>query len=290
MTAGLSANTRAVYKQALDRFASFRDTYEFGQSWPAPFSHWETFISYLFHEGYAYRTASTYISAIRFQHKILGVTDGSSETVISKMLEGYRRSRSATDSRLPITYDLLCKICSKLDSICASAYEAGLFRAAFTLAFFGLFRVGELVFSSSQLANRPLFLTDIRHAVADREFSVYLRQSKTNQSGPPTIVNIVATGTAVCPVTAMQAYLCIRSTLMPDGYLFCHINGSPLNRYQFGAVLGRAIRSLHLSDAHFRSHSFRIGAATWLAHKGVSHERIKQLGRWSSNAFRHYIR
>ena len=42
--------------------------------------------------------------------------------------------------------------------------------------------------------------------------------------------------------------------------------------------------------AHFRSHSFRIGAATWLASKGVLDEAIKHMGRWSSNAFKRYIR
>ncbi len=37
-------------------------------------------------------------------------------------------------------------------------------------------------------------------------------------------------------------------------------------------------------------HSFRIGAATTAAHKGLSQQQIQELGRWSSEAFKSYIR
>ena len=72
--------------------------------------------------------------------------------------------------------------------------------------------------------------------------------------------------------------------------LFCHRDGSPLTRYQFGAVLSKVISKLQLNTACYKTHSFRIGAATWLARKGVSHDAIKAMGRWSSDAFRRYIR
>ena len=37
-------------------------------------------------------------------------------------------------------------------------------------------------------------------------------------------------------------------------------------------------------------HSFRIGAATTAAEKGVEDSLIKTLGRWESNAYQTYIR
>ena len=277
-----------MYKQALDLFGSFRKHYKLGQTWPAPLCHLETFIAYLFQNGYAYRTASTYISAVRFQHKLLGLSDKLSETIIAKTLEGYRRSKPSADTRLPITYELLHKLCLHLKHVCNSLYETQLFKAAFTLAFFGLFRVGELVFSGK--ANRQLFLSDLKDFNACKEFTVYLRQSKTNQCGPPQKIHIVATGSDTCPVSAMRTYLRVRSTASPDCYLFCHHDGSPLTRYQFGAVLRRTMGYIGLAGSHYRSHSFRIGAATWLARQGVSHSDIKKFGRWSSNSFKHYIR
>ncbi len=41
---------------------------------------------------------------------------------------------------------------------------------------------------------------------------------------------------------------------------------------------------------NFSSHLFRIGAATTAAHKGLSQQQIQALGRWSSEAFKSYIR
>ncbi len=42
--------------------------------------------------------------------------------------------------------------------------------------------------------------------------------------------------------------------------------------------------------ANFSSHSFRIGAATSAAQKGLTKHQIQTLGRWSSEAFQSYIR
>lgn len=290
MRAGLASSTRAVYCNALNQFRIFRDSYKLGQSWPVPVEQVEAFIAYNFNNGYAYSTANTFVCAIRFNHKLLGLPDTASTFTIKKILEGYRRSKPTHDTRMPITYDILHSICIRLESVCTCNYECHLFRAAFTLAFFGLFRVSELVFTSEQLADAPLFVQDIIGALPASPFQVRLRRSKTNQQGPPILVPIAAIGTPACPVASMNAYLQIRSQSHASRYLFLHSDGSPLTRYQFGAVLTKAIRSTNIDAAGFKSHSFRIGAATWLAKKGVAYNVIQRMGRWSSDTFRRYIR
>ena len=94
------------------------------------------------------------------------------------MLEGYRRSRSLQDFRLPITYDILIKICYELNSVCNSQYESVLFKAAYTLAFFGLFRVGELVYS---MGTDPLKLSDIQNIKKGKQFQVCLTLYQTTK-------------------------------------------------------------------------------------------------------------
>ncbi|MES9883959.1 MAG: tyrosine-type recombinase/integrase [Sedimenticola sp.] len=183
-------------------------------------------------------------------------------------------------------------IFEELHNICSSSYETILFQAAYTLAFFGLFRVGELVFSSHAENERPLRRDDILIGTIESEsvdtMKIRLRKSKTNQSGPPVMIDIHAIGTNVCPVKAMVAFLRIRPNT--SSYLLCHQNGFPLTRYQFAAILKMVTRALHLETALYGTHSFRIGAATWLAKRGVSNATIKKMGRWSSNTFERYIR
>jgi hypothetical protein len=45
-----------------------------------------------------------------------------------------------------------------------------------------------------------------------------------------------------------------------------------------------------LNLKNYKSHSFRIGAATTAWAKGFSEEQIQQIGRWNSEAFKKYIR
>ena len=285
----MSKHTQTTYKQACDLFDTFRKSYKLSSTFPAPLFQWEMFISFLFQKGYAYNTASTYVSALRFHHKILGLPDFSAEIKISKMLEGYKRSRSSVDSRFPITFEILIKICTQLHSVCYSDYEVVLFRAAYTLAFFGLFRVSELVVSTTDHLPSPLILTDIQ--MESNKFTVRLRRSKTNQCGPPQFVSVFAIGGTSCPVSTMKTYLQIRPKSTSHQYLFCHSDGKPLTRYQFGAVLTKVVQSAKLQGGkQYKTHSFRIGAATWLHQKGIASDIIKRMGRWSSNAFQRYIR
>jgi hypothetical protein len=65
------------------------------------------------------------------------------------LIDGIKRSKSPQkDSRLPITIELLVKILSVLPIVCSSHYESELFTAGYTLAYYGLFRVGELIVDS----------------------------------------------------------------------------------------------------------------------------------------------
>ena len=67
--------------------------------------------------------------------------------------------------------------------------------------------------------------------------------------------------------------------------LFCHFDGRPLSRYQFTGVLKKTLHHFDIDYSKFKSHSFRIGAATTAAAMGCSVEDIKTTGRWRSNAY-----
>ncbi len=72
--------------------------------------------------------------------------------------------------------------------------------------------------------------------------------------------------------------------------LFLDHAGKPVSRTWFQKQLKSILLSAGISAANFSSHSFRIGAATSAAQKGLTKHQIQTLGRWSSEAFQSYIR
>ena len=88
----------------------------------------------------------------------------------------------------------------------------------------------------------------------------------------------------VFPVNLLLAYLNLRGT--SPLLLFCWPDLSPISRNFFTQALADSLCFCDLDVSRYKSHSFRIGAAS----KGVSGAQIRAFGRWKSNAFLRYIR
>ena len=205
------------------------------------------------------------------------------------MLEGMKRVKSrGTDSRLPITLDLLRKIVVILPKICCSNYESVLFTTAFVTAFFALLRVGEVtVANSKSVPNHTITHNDV--TLSSSYAQLHIASSKSDQfaTGFNMIISKQLDET-VCPVRNLHKFLGIRPRI--EGPLFCHFGGNPLTRYQFTAVLKKALCTLGIPQVNYSSHSFRIGCATHASMQGFSEEEIQFMGRWKSKAYKRYIR
>lgn len=68
------------------------------------------------------------------------------------------------------------------------------------------------------------------------------------------------TGTTLCPVSSVLAYLAIRP--QTQGPLFIFENGAPLSKQVLVSHLRQALLQLGEDDKKFTGHSFRIGVAT----------------------------
>ena len=256
-------------------------------TFPVSVSTVNLFVAYLSKQNLAPSTISTYLAGIAFFHKLHGYEDPTNSFITTKMLEGIRRFRPQADSRLPITADILKSLPTALSKICRDTYETLLFTSAYLVAFYGMLRVGELALTSGDQPDRPLQISDLSFLPEDMGLSLSLRKSKCNQRGKPQIIKIFpAKDHTLCPIIATKRFLTVRAR---STYLFCHMNGLPITRYQFCAVLNKCLSSLGI-QAKYHSHSFRIGAASYLADTGVSASTIKSLGSWKSDAFKRYIR
>ena len=67
--------------------------------------------------------------------------------------------------------------------------------------------------------------------------------------------------------------------------LFCWPDASPISRSFFVSALKADLQFCDLDISHHKTHSFRIGAASWAVAKGMSDTQIRDFGRWKSNAF-----
>ncbi|KAM4019365.1 uncharacterized protein ACNLHF_000068 [Anomaloglossus baeobatrachus] len=186
----------------------------------------------------------------------------------------------------PICFRLLEELGVQLERVCVSYFELVLFRLAFSWAFFGATRIGELVSPASSRGGGVLGedTVDLGDSV---EF--WIRRSKTDQLGRGRRVTLWAlAGALMCPVSCFKQYL----ELGPGrvGPLLKHQDGSFLSRYQFVAVFRKCLERLGLEADKFSAHSFRIGAATEADRWGLPAETVKRIGRWESRRFRLYVR
>ena len=117
-----------------------------------------------------------------------------------------------------------------------------------------------------------------------------IKASKTDPFRSSTTITIGSTSGIICPVRALKTYLS-RTSTDHAGPLFCYSNGTPLSRSQFTKELRALLaQGAGINIADYAGHSFRIGAATKAASKGLPHWLIQTLGRWSSDCYLRYIR
>ena len=74
-----------------------------------------------------------------------------------------------------------------------------------------------------------------------------------------------------------------------DGALFSTPGGKPYATSTAKDDLASVLSFCGLDTKRYKSHSFRIGAASDAALRGFSDAQIRLMGRWLSDAFRQYI-
>ena len=239
-----------------------------------------SFVGALYMEGLGAGSARSYLSGL--QH-FASDLDGLAPTIhpaVQMVLRGFTSlGPSLTDKRPPITPLLLEALLLAIPSF-PSPYEPALFRAIFSLAFYGCFRVSEYLKSKDE--GKWLRLCDISVSSPD-VLVVSLKKSKTMQRAHAIPVSLPSVPGVSCPVAAMRAFLAIRPSLASAAPLFYSRNlRGPVDAKQANCYLRGLLTFMGVSNAlSFSSHSFRIGAASAAAAKpGASLAELQALGRW----------
>lgn len=288
----LQPSSLPTYKRAWKLYDQFLHSTFHGVPMGLPISppNLALFIAYLFDNHYAPSTVKSYVSALGYSHKLSGFPDPSQAFFIMQMLKGYSKLGARLDSRLPITLPILHKIIEAASRFSCSRYQICQFQAMCSMAFYAFLRVGEMT-STKRHGPQPLQIHQVVKLVNDSNSIVSLKLTfhdfKHNYNQPPFSI-VITRAPTFCPVQLMLDYLALRGN--KPGPLFMTLLGHPVSRTTFTEQLSLALKFCGLNPARYKGHSFRIGAASHAADRGLSDTQIRVLGRWKSNAFHRYIR
>ena len=257
------------------------------------------FCTILANKGSSHSTIKVYLSAVRQLHvqRSQCMPTISAMPRLCQVLRGIKMVQASTGKaaqhqRLPVTPEILRRIKTAWENQGLDIDKIMLW-AAFTICFFCFMRSGELGVSndgtfdpSRDLTANDISVDDIRNP---QLLKIRLKHSKTDPFREGTDIVVARTHDDLCPVTAMLAWIVLRSRPRDDP-LFYFQSRAPLTRSNFVTHFKNALSIAGIDPAGYSGHSFRIGAATTAARRGLQDSTIKQLGRWRSDAYQRYIK
>ena len=260
--------------------------------------HLCSFVSWLADEGLKYRTIKVYLSAVRHLQIEDALPDpfaGKPMARLEYITRGIKKQEAETGRgerpRLPITPDILYKLKAVWDNT-GGQHDTKMLWAASCLCFFAFLRVGEITVPNHTTYDPKIHLSVDDVAVDNAQqptiLQITIKQSKTDPFRKGVDLFVGRVSSPLCPVAAVTGYLCVRGT--SPGPLFRYADGRPLTRPRFAAATRSALSEAGIDSSLYCTHSFRIGAATTAASKGVEDAIIKTLGRWGSLAYLRYVK
>ena len=162
----------------------------------------------------------------------------------------------------------------------------------FLLAFHAFLRIGEITVRSKDNVNLIMLEKKITfdHLQSDQPFIVLRMTNFKHNASKQTVTLQIQSQKNVkfCPVHHLLKYLDMRGKAF--GPLFCYKDFKAIQRTEFCKVLNAALNFSNYDTAFYKSHSFRIGAATTAHMLGFFDGRIKYMGRWHSDSYLRYVR
>lgn len=239
-------------------------------------------------------TVKKYLSAVRYAQisLSLGDTEMSKMPQLEYVVRGLKRSTTtAKHTRLPITPDILHRL-KGVWLTWQNQRDASMLWAAVTMCFCGFLRSGEVVVPS-QMGYDPsshLSFGDVRvdSTTTPQCIEIRIKSSKTDPFWMGVSTYLGRTNNELCQVAASLDYMVRRGT--GAGPFFSFADGSYLTQDRFVRAVRSALDRIGIVSSNYAGHSFRIGAATTAAQRGIQDVLIKTLGRWESSAYTLYVK
>ena len=271
--------------------------------------HLTLFIGYLIDQHRKSTTIKRYISAIKSVLWDDGIEINDNQMLWTSLTRACRIHNDTIQTKFPIKRGLLNMLVTSLDKfyqLNQQPYLVHMYKVLLCMAYFGLFRIGELT-SSEHIVKAK----DVHIGLNKKKLLFVLHSSKMHDKGSkPQIIKIQAktskncqhsklhkecyicvTADRICPFQSLQNYLAVRKSRKgTNEQFFVFKDRSPVLQHHFRTILCKLLKFNNFNPQLYSSSGFRSGRASDLLNMGVSIETIKKLGRWKSNAIFKYLR
>lgn len=255
------------------------------------------FVAYCFQQlKLKYGTIKLYLCGIKYGYMIQNVVSPFQNTSLQRLhaaLIGIKRIQGVhRNPKMPITGDILAKLCHILNRGYFDHYTNLLMKSAILLSYYGFLRCSE--FTVSKTFDHDVHLTIGDIMIYADHFTVLLKQSKTDPFRKGVSLMIFKTGSDLCAYDAVIKYKLTRINYFPNSSdinepFFITTAGKPMTRAFFIEKLKLLIKGIGLDSSKYSGHSMRRGAASSCALHRIEDHIIQKLGRWVSNAYQGYI-
>lgn len=242
-----------TYYEGLKNFLAFREGMALPAVWPIPVAQVREFLALMESQDLPPTEIITYVEGLSFISGMVNHPDPLQDPVIWHMISRLKcRTAPANDGYAPVTVEVLRSLLGTLESVCSSPYECMLFRAMFTVAFFGALHIEEMVANDQNRAQPELlYLSDLHLAEGRANLCVCRGQER----------HLIQLGFSremwICPVEALYTYVAARPA--GEGPLFVHLDGRAVTRRHFLAVFRHALGVAGLPPKRYGVHSFWLG-------------------------------
>ena len=256
--------------------------------------HLTLFIAHLIKQNRQSSMIKSFILVIKAILREDGYKVTEDQYLLSSLTKACRIKNDSMRIHFPIQKVVLHMIIDEIDKQFGEQfYLRKLYRAMFLIAYYGLFRVGELICSE-----HVILAKNVHIAQNKKKLLIYLESSKTyNKGSIPQMVKIAAVNDKetrknltvsykdYCPFNAIRDFIRIRKGFIckkEQFFVFC--DRSPISAPQFRVILKKMLNKTGLQNNLYNCHSFRSGQSIDLLRMGISVKTILKLGRWSSKS------
>jgi hypothetical protein len=299
MHASLSKSAWAKHTAAVSSFKEFERHASKSFSWPlssdavSGYIHWAVSNKKLKHT-----TVKSYMASLTFVHKLKGLdTKNCTGFIPTRLIQGAANltfyKELTKGSRKVMTISLLRILGHQIALTSLPVIEKQALWTLYVIAFFGSFRLGELLSpsESSFIPAETLLWKDVIFKESSVVLKIKIPKSRI-LSGEVVDLFRVERGN-LCPVLSLIRLKKLATNTKPDCPVFSYNSGILLTPAKVNDSLKSLLTPI-LGEGHggITGHSFRAGIPSALANRpDIANEQdIMSWGRWSSSSYKLYTR